>query len=522
MIPTLFVLLAVVAEERLPEEALTPEQQLEEEAEPAKVSGLGLPVEALCGRGERYLEDGSKESLLSAKRIFEVAVKFYPDESCAHAGLSKTALALFLRHIEPEDAHIDAALQAAQEAVRLDGRSANAHAALAMVLLADSRPVEAWTEAEEALRHQPEGVAALGTAAVIRAAQRRLESALELIRKALEVRPDLPGLYLTLGNLRLLSKERPLAIQAYETALALSPDLVPAAVQRAVAYEEMGDRRAAAIIFEKLLNESPEEAPLIHLYMGQSLMKRSTWRAALSVLARAEFKNRRGLSGGSVLFLKAQCHEELGQKEEARLAYRAVIEEWPRATGGLLNSERLIFRAAEELSALYKESGDLDAVVEVLETASGQPDVSFDVVVRLGLLYDQYRLHPQALVMLERTTARPLNPRHAVEHLQAYILWARIARSSGDAQSLARLEASLASHSSSLEEIDDYVVDVQAIRAFSVAGMGKAALETLRRAVEGGYSHLGWIAEDPELESLRQAPGFAELVEKARTSGHLN
>lgn len=42
------------------------------------------------------------------------------------------------------------------------------------------------------------------------------------------------------------------------------------------------------------------------------------------------------------------------------------------------------------------------------------------------------------------------------------------------------------------------------------------ALRTLRKAVSLGYSDLNWMLRDPDLESLKDTPGFQQLLEKLK------
>ena len=43
-----------------------------------------------------------------------------------------------------------------------------------------------------------------------------------------------------------------------------------------------------------------------------------------------------------------------------------------------------------------------------------------------------------------------------------------------------------------------------------------AALTALRQAIERGYRDLDWMAQDPDLESLKQHPQFVALLEQLK------
>ena len=493
----------------LPGEPLPGEQGPESPA-------ISLSAEALCGRGEHLIEDGSRESILDARRLFDAAAGYYPTSSCGHAGIARTLLLIYQRMIEPDDALIDRALQEARLAVQIDSRSASALAALASALLVDIRPEEAAAQAEAALTVAPDSLPALLTAAQIRLARGEHDLAHAAIDRALALRPDLPAAHFTLGNLHLLFGEPAHALESYKNAQRLSPGFLPALFQQAAALAEMGRLDASGAIFENLIEEHPEQSAQIHLYMGRSLMRRNSWNAALAVLDKAEFKTRRGLSGGTVLYLKALCFEKLGRTADARGAYRDLIDHWPDATGGAASPERLIFPAREALGRLHFQAGEIDSGVSELEAGAAMPDASLDLILRLANLYKDYGLQDNAMTLLRKAASRSWTVKTAGKQLDVYLLWARIARDGADEASLAALRESLGASVPALKTLGDYVIDLDAARAFSITGAGDRALDCLRHAVQLGYSQLGWIAGDPDLESLRQAPGYAELVSSAR------
>jgi tetratricopeptide (TPR) repeat protein len=498
-----------------PQTALLPGEPLLGEPGPESPP-ITLPVEALCGRGEHLIEDGSRESILDARRLFDAAAGYYPKSSCGHAGLSRTLLLIYQRMIEPDDALIDRALAEARLAVQLDSGSASALAALASALLIDLRPDEAAAQAEVALALAPDAIPALLAAAQIRIARGDHDLARAAINHALSLRPDLPAAHFTQGNLQLLSGKPGDAVESYKNAQRLSPGFLPAMFQQAAAMEELGQLEASGAMFQKLIEEHPEESAPIHLYMGRSLMRRNSWNAALAVLDKAAFRTRRGLSGGTVLYMKALCFEKLGRTGDARAAYRDLIDNWPDATGGAASPERLVFPAHEALGRLHFQAGEIDLGVSELEAGAASPDASLDLILRLARLYKDYGLQDRATTLLRKAALRSWTGKTAGKQLAVYLLWARISRDAADEPSLAALRGSLGAAVPAVKALGDYVYDLDAARAFSIAGAGDQALACLRHAVELGYSQLGWIATDPDLEALRRAPGYAELVTSAR------
>jgi tetratricopeptide (TPR) repeat protein len=360
-------------------------------------------------------------------------------------------------------------------------------------------------------------VAALQAAAQMQAANTQYDQARETLKRAVTLAPHLPAIHLALGNVELLGGDDAVALGHFHDALALSPGYVPAKLQMAAAIEKMGGYRDAAAILAEVLEQNSEMRARIHLFMAISLMKRSQWDEALVVLPRAEFKTRRWLSPGTVSYLKGICLEELERTDEAVASFRDVIDNFPFATSGFSDQERLIFRAYEALGRMRLAAGDIEGAAASMEEGSRATGASLELALRLAGLYADFNYPAKAVATLEQAVARPLTPRSAPLQLQAYIAWARLLPRMQDDGARQRLVESLAKHTPALHALDDTVRDLDAMRALSIAGDGKQSLAWLRRAVDRGYSHVGWIQDDPELDSLRKTAGFGQTL--ARASG---
>ena len=475
-----------------------------------------LSVEALCRRGEHRIEDGGVEALRDSRRLYALAAQLYPDHACGHAGLSRSLAALVMRLVEQDDSLIDAALKSARRAVELDPRSASARAALAGALMLDLQPTAAEQAASEALQLDSLSVPALQASCFVRMASGRSGEARKAIESALALRPDLPASHHALGNVLLISGQGEDAIASYRNALSLANDYKPSTFQLASAFELMGDYTTAGRILGRILSEHPEDSPLANLFMAQSLMKRDGWEVALPVLERATFTTRRGLSQGTVLYLKGICYEQLGRMDEARAAFREVIDAYPDATVGSTYPERLIYPAYEGLGRIYLQARDADAAAAVMEEGASKADASLDLFLRLARLYEDYHLPEKAIALLDKAMARDLTPKTAGTQLAASVLLARLGRQNSDAQALGRLVESLERRRGQIDALGDYVLHLEAVRALSIAGRGDLALEWLRHAVGLGYTQFEWMRKDPELDGLRAARGFEELVKSAQ------
>jgi tetratricopeptide (TPR) repeat protein len=474
-----------------------------------------LSAAALCGRGRLLIDDERPASLVEARVLFSRVVAEDPDDACGHAGLSRVLALLYVRGIEEDDGLIDAALAAARRGVERDDASAEAHAALGRALLLDQQNSEAERAVRMALERDPSSVPALQTAAQVHAANKQHDLARETLERAVALAPQIPSIHLALGNVELLGGDDMVALEHFRDALILFPDYVPASLQMAAAIEAMGGYRDAAAILREVLEKHPEARPRAQLFMGLSLMKRSQWPEALVVLERAEFKTRRWLSGGTISYFKGVCLEEMRRGEEAVAAYRDVIDNYPGATAGFSDGERLIFRAYEALGRMRLAAGDIEGAAAEMEQGASRTGASLELALRLAGLYADYNHPAKAVAALEQAVRRPMTPRIARAQLQAYVAWARLLPLVPDPGAPARLAESLATHTGTLHDMNDTVRDLDAMRALAIAGAGPQALAWLRRATDRGYTHVAWIRDDPELESLRRAPGFDDLVASA-------
>ncbi len=63
---------------------------------------------------------------------------------------------------------------------------------------------------------------------------------------------------------------------------------------------------------------------------------------------------------------------------------------------------------------------------------------------------------------------------------------------------------------------DDAIVFYNLACSYSVLGRLAPALESLEKALALGYSDLGFLMSDPDLENLRKDPGLKSLLDKYR------
>jgi tetratricopeptide (TPR) repeat protein len=473
---------------------------------------IPMSAETLCLRGDHFLDDASRAAVVQSRGLFEQAVKFYPDAACGHAGLSRALMTSYSRRIEEDDALIARGIDEARRAIAIDPNGAIGHAALAGALLADLQADEALASIQTASALAPDSVPVLQTLALVRIAGGHLEAARAAIERALQLRPDLPVSHHILGNVQILQGRKEESIDSYRNALRLSPDFVPSILQMAAAFEELGNVVAAGQIWRSFLQDHPEESARAYLYTGRSLMKRNSWNVALGALDKATFKTRKGLSNGTVVYLKGLCYEQLGRTEDARAAFREVIDNWPDATIGYGSTDRLVFPAYEGLGRLHLRALQTEQAQSVMEEGIARSGASLDLYLRLANLYLDYRLPDRASALLEKALTRDLDPGNAERLLSVYRISLRLAGDARDQPRVDRLITSLDAQMPRLAAMRDYVHDLDAMRAYSMAGRPDRALEILKRGLEAGYVEVEWLLGDPELESLRATDGFRALA----------
>jgi tetratricopeptide (TPR) repeat protein len=245
-------------------------------------------------------------------------------------------------------------------------------------------------------------------------------------------------------------------------------------------------------------------------------MRRNSWKAALAAFEKSDFKTRKGLGNGTVIYLKGLCFERLGRADEARVAFRDVIDNWPDATLGTGSVERLVFFAYEGLGRLHLSAHETDQAQTVMEEGVARTGASLDLHLRLARLYLDYHMPDRAGALMEAATARDLAQGNGELLLSAYLLWARLGAQARDSASLNRLVERLDAQADRLAALHDYLRDLDAMRVYSIAGRADRAVPILKRGLKAGYIRIEWLAADPDLEPLRATSDYRELLRAER------
>jgi serine/threonine protein kinase/tetratricopeptide (TPR) repeat protein len=290
---------------------------------------------------------------------------------------------------------------------------------------------------------------------------------------------------------------------------------------------QMGEDAEADACFTACAALRPE-APAAWRHRGMARLRLGRFPQAEADLAQALARRP---DCPAALILRARAREGMGRLEDALSDLRAA-----RAAGGppvriLLASSRLrrlqgdLPGAARDRAEALKATPDDEEgwVARGVARAQEDPRGALDDFARALALDPRSipALQNRAHVLAERlgrpreaaaALARILEarPGHALTRASRAVLLAR----AGMAEALAEAEAALAAGPSS-PEVAYHAACAYALMAGDRPDARRRALDLLARALAGGYGH-AFVAADPDLDSLREMPEFANLVRAAQ------
>lgn len=147
-----------------------------------------------------------------------------------------------------------------------------AHALLALCLLAKKQWNDATQEAQQAIHLAPDMSYAFYVLAVVMAGRQRIEEAEQAIREAIRLDPFDPDYFATLSELLLTRARWAEALAAAEQGLEAESDHVACTNCRAIALTKMGRREEAGLTIGSALARAPESATT-HANMGWTLLE---------------------------------------------------------------------------------------------------------------------------------------------------------------------------------------------------------------------------------------------------------
>lgn len=148
-----------------------------------------------------------------------------------------------------------------------------AHALLALCLLAKKEWNDATHEAERAIHLAPDMSYSYFVLAVVLAGRQRIDEADKAIREAIRLDPFDPDYFATLSELLIFRARWPEAAAAAEQGLEVESDHVACTNCRAIALTKMGRREEAGLTIGSALARAPESAAT-HANMGWTLLEK--------------------------------------------------------------------------------------------------------------------------------------------------------------------------------------------------------------------------------------------------------
>jgi serine/threonine-protein kinase len=237
---------------------LTPEEKARVETK--RTDNPDAYVAYLRGREVQLRPETSRENYLSAETFYKQAIALDPKFVLARARLSFMQ-ALLWEYFEPTNAaRLAEARQNAEEAVRLDPNSAEAHSSLARCAQNVNDADTTKRELAEALRLQPNDSTIVLTAAMTQWGIGWNDEAVVNFKRATELGPREPKTFYNYGVLLKEMDREAEARAALDRALELAPNSVYFRLQRASAeLSWTGDTRRARAILAKLpAGEDPD------------------------------------------------------------------------------------------------------------------------------------------------------------------------------------------------------------------------------------------------------------------------
>ena len=254
------------------------------------------------------------------------------------------------------------------------------------------------------------------------------------------------------------------------------------------------DFERAEAAFTRALTIDPQiiEARMLMVFV---LLWRGQKQKAREEVARAR---REMPNEGVVHFVKATLHRLDGEYDRALRSYDRLVQLDPAAFVVVSYNRAMIF--------LYQGKHD-EAMREIDRAASVEPDNPLLRSMRAWLMFYRDDIG-QATALLREVLAQHANL-HGVRPLLALCLSAQ----GDDAAALAELNQDVQRTASVDADIAYTVASVYALQQNA-----EQSCAWLRRSIALGNENRPWFERDPNLQSLREDPRFAELMKSVRAA----
>ncbi len=221
-------------------------------------------------KGRYEAEKRTHEGFLSASNYFQKAIEKDPTFAMAYVGMADTYLSMSNYQMQPPNELIPKAKAAAEKALKLDDRLAEAYTSLAAIRFYYLEGGDIEEQFQRAISLNPGYSTALHWYALYLAAQGRKEESIREIKLAREIDPQSLIINANIGWCYYLAGEYDLAIEAEKHTLQMDPSFAIAHGYLGQIYLEKNRYDDAVSEFQKVLSLSPgdssREAELAYAY----------------------------------------------------------------------------------------------------------------------------------------------------------------------------------------------------------------------------------------------------------------
>jgi adenylate cyclase len=208
-------------------------------------------------RGRTYLQ-GTKQTHLKARKLFDQAIELDPNFAAAYAEKSFTYFSSFIMPMSRNKKVIKAAVKTAEQAVALDDSLPLAHARLGWAYFAARRHKEAMTEGRRAVALGPNDAESHAQLGNLMNWTGNPEEGIVFIKKAMRLNPNYPYYYLFyLGHSYYLMGNNDEAIQLMNRVVTRAPYFLPVRRHLAVLFQEIGMKKEARAQVKEVLRIFP-------------------------------------------------------------------------------------------------------------------------------------------------------------------------------------------------------------------------------------------------------------------------